>query len=261
MILLVSASAELVTGQNWEGGLFVGASNYRGELAPRVVPKESHPAVGVFVKRNLSPFFSFALSAKQGTISGDDANFDHLEKRNLSFESTITEVSAIFEFNFFPFLKGLGPDQFTPYVYSGFAMFRFEPTTVLDGETYELQNFRTEGQGVTSDAPGQYSNFQPAIPIGGGFKVQLDRRLNLTFKVGYRATFTDFLDDVSTNYPEKDALADAQGPKAVRLSDRSAEAWYTGPEKQRGNPQNNDWYLFAGFTFSYNIENPDCYQF
>lgn len=260
IILLVIVSGSIVKAQNWEGGLFVGASNYRGDLAPHVAPKETHPAIGFFVKRNLSQFFSFAISAKQGTISGDDENFDHLQDRNLSFESEITEVSAIFEFNFFPFLKGLKPDQFTPYVYSGLAFFRFEPTTRLDGTTYDLREFRTEGQGVTSDAPSQYSRFQPAIPIGGGFKLQLNRRLNLTWKLGYRATFTDFLDDVSTDFPGKDALANSKGSTAVRLSDRSADEWFTGKGKQRGNPQNNDWYLFTGFTFSYNIENPDCFH-
>jgi hypothetical protein len=260
-LLLVVGGLNYANGQNWEGGLFAGASNYKGDLAPYLAPSETHPAVGVFVKRNLSPFFSLALTAKQGAISGDDENFDHLKDRNLSFESDITEVSAIIEFNFFPFLKGLGPDQFTPYVYSGFAFFRFEPTTTFKGETFDLQEFRTEGQGVTSDAPGQYSGLQPAIPIGGGFKLQLNRRLNLTFKLGYRATFTDFLDDVSTDFPSKDALSNARGKQAVNLSDRSVDEWYTGKGKQRGNPQNNDWYLFTGFTFSYNIKNPDCYEF
>ncbi len=250
-----------VQGQNWEGGLFVGASNYKGDLAPNVVPGETHPAIGVFVKRNLSPFFSFALTAKQGTISGDDENFSHLEDRNLSFESNLTEVSAIIEFNFFPFLKGLGADQFTPYVYSGFAFYRFEPTTTINGQTFDLKDLRTEGQGTRSDGPGNYSKLQPAIPIGGGFKLQLNRRLNLTLKLGYRATFTDFLDDVSTDYPSKDILASAKGDRAVSLSDRSVDEWYTGKGKQRGNSQNNDWYLFTGFTFSYNIKNPECYEF
>lgn len=250
-----------VQGQNWEGGLFVGASNYKGDLAPNIAPSETHPALGVFVKRNLSPFFSFALTAKQGTISGNDENFSHLEDRNLSFESNITEVSTILEFNFFPFLKGLEPDQFTPYVYSGFAFFRFEPITTFKGQTFDLQKFRTEGQGTKGDAPSQYSTLQPAIPIGGGFKLQLNRRLNLTFKLGYRATFTDFLDDVSTDYPSKAILSKARGDRAVSLSDRSVDQWYTGKGKQRGNSQTNDWYLFTGFTFSYNIKNPECYEF
>jgi hypothetical protein len=260
-VLLLAFGTLNTSAQDWEGGLFLGASNYRGDMAPYMVPGETHPAIGVFVKRNLSEFFSFNVSAKQGKISGDDANYDHLESRGLSFESNITEVSAVVEFNFFPFLKGLEPDQFTPYVYSGLAMFRFEPRTSLNGQTYDLKKFRTEGQGVTDDAPGQYSNYQPSIPIGGGFKLQLNRRLNLTFKLGYRATFTDFLDDVSTNYPAKDQLAESAGQTAVALSDRSTGEQFTGKGKQRGNPQNNDWYIFSGFTISYNIENPECFEF
>ena len=259
LLLLMNVSNGI--GQDWEGGLFVGASNYRGDMAPYMVPEETHPALGIFVKRNLSEFFAFSVSAKQGSISGDDANYDHLQSRGLSFESDITEVSAVFEFNFFPFLKGLEPDQFTPYVYSGFAMFRFEPHTTFNGQTYNLKKFRTEGQGITDDAPSQYSNYQPSIPIGGGVKLQLNRRLNLTFKLGYRATFTDFLDDVSTNYPAKDQLAQSAGQTAVALSDRSSDGHFTGKGKQRGDSQNNDWYIFSGFTVSYNIENPECFEF
>lgn len=261
MLLMITLGGGASTAQNWEGGLFMGASNYRGDMAPRVAPKESHPAIGVFVKRNLSQFFSFSVSAKQGRISGDDDNFDHLEGRNLSFRSDITEISAVFEFNFFPFLKGLKPDQFTPYVYSGLAMFRFEPKTTLNGETYNLKEFRTEGQGLSDEEPSRYANYQPSIPIGGGVKLQLNRRLNLTFKLGYRATFTDYLDDVSTDYPSKDELANSKGAVAVALSDQSKDQRYTGEGKQRGDPQNNDWYLFTGFTLSYNIENPDCFRF
>ena len=247
--------------QNWEGGTFLGASNYRGEMAPYVVPSESHPALGVFVKRNLSQFFSFNLSIKQGEISGSDQNYDQLAKRNLSFESRITEIASTVEFNFFPFLKGLKPDQFTPFVYSGLALFRFNPKTTLNNKTLALDKFNTEGQGLSSEYPNDYSLFQPSVPIGGGIKLQLNRRLNLTFKLGYRATFTDFIDDVSTTYPSKDKLRSNYGDIAVKLSDRSREDFYSIPGKQRGDPQTNDWYIFSGFTFSYNIENPVCYDF
>lgn len=257
-LLLGSFSA---SAQDWEGGLFMGVSNYRGDMAPYLVPAETHPALGVYVKRNLSPFFAFNVSAKQGTISGSDDNFDHLRGRGLSFTSDVTEFSAVFEFNFFPFLKGLEPNQFTPFVYSGLAVFRFAPRTTLDGKRYELEDFRTEGQGVTDDAPSQYGNFQPSIPIGGGIKLQLNRRLNLSFKVGYRATFTDFLDDVSTDYPDQGQLADKRGRTAAALSNRSTDGWFTKKGKSRGNSQNNDWYVFSGFTLSYTIENAQCFEF
>lgn len=251
-----------VNGQNWEGGLQSGVSNYRGDLAPYLVPSESHPFIGIYFKRNLSQFFAFNLALNQGKISGDDGNFKQLENRNLDFESQITELSATFEFNFFPFLKGLHPNQFTPFVFSGLGIFRFNPKTDYKGKTYELAKLNTEGQTVTEGGPNDYSLIQPSMPIGGGIKARFANRLNVGLKVGYRMTFFDHLDDVSTNYPSQEALAKKQSSLSANLSNRSKdENAYAGAEKQRGNPQNNDWYFFAGITISYYIENPICYDF
>ena len=155
--------------QNWEIGFFGGVSTYRGDLAPRIVPAETHPTFGIGIKRNVNRFVTLALDVKHGKISGDDRNFDHLQSRNLRFHSPLTEVSATTEFNFFPFLKGLKPKQFTPFLFTGFSMFRFNPKTEYEGKTYDLRDLSTEGQGVQEDAPDKYSLYQPAIPIGGGF--------------------------------------------------------------------------------------------
>lgn len=248
--------------QNWETGLMGGASTYRGDLSPYITPSEIHPAVGFYVKKNMSQFFSFNVGFNQGTISGNDNNNKYLEKRNQRFKSDITELSATFEFNFFPFLKGLKPDQFTPFVFSGLALFKFNPVTEFENQTYELAKYNTEGQSVTDNAPSDYSLYQPSIPIGGGIKVRIANRFNIGLKVGYRATFFDFLDDVSTDYPNKEQLA-KESPIAAQLSDRSesGDKYYAGQGKQRGNPQTNDWYIFTGITLSYHIENPNCYDF
>ncbi len=248
--------------QNWEIGLMGGASTYRGDLSPYITPSEIHPAVGIYIKKNMSQFFSFNMGLNQGKISGDDNNFKNLEKRNLSFQSNITELSGTFEFNFFPFLKGLKPDQFTPFVFSGLSVFKFNPVTKFEGQTFELAKYNTEGQTITEDAPDDYSLYQPSVPIGGGIKVRLGNRLNLGLKVGYRATFFDFLDDVSTNYPDKENLAQ-ESTTAVNLSDRSKgeDQYYAKKGKRRGDPQNNDWYIFTGLTLSYHIANPICYDF
>ncbi len=263
VLALCLISSFSISAQNWEGGFFGGASNYRGDLSPYITPSETHSAQGFYLKRNLSQFFSFNFGLTQGTISADDQNYKHLQKRNLSFKSQITELSATVEFNFFPFLKGLKPNQFTPFVFTGLGFFRFNPKTEYNGRTYELAKYNTEGQGITKDAPSEYSLYQPSIPMGGGLKLRLAKRLNLGFRVGYRATFFDFLDDVSTNYPSKEALDQKGKDLSIKLSDRSkkSETYYTGPKKQRGDPQNNDWYVFAGITLSYHIKNSICYDF
>lgn len=251
-------------GQDWEIGLFGGVSSYRGDLAPRIVPSEIHPSYGIGIKRNVSRFFTFTLDFKQGKISGDDRNFDHHQSRNLRFYSPVTEVSTTVEFNFFPFLKGLKPKQFTPFVFSGFSMFRFNPKTIYQGSEYELRNMRTEGQGIQEDAPELYSLYQPAIPIGGGFKLRVKDRFNIALRVGYRATFTDYLDDVGDRYPNLALLAEQKSDVAAALSNRSTEPqnnFKTNEGKRRGDNQTNDWFVFAGIRVSYYIQNPECFDF
>src|SRR5437867_12635811 len=118
VLLSFSAVAQYrMMGGSWEMGLFVGGSNYLGDLAPDLVLPETHPAAGFFIKRNLSPFFAMGIDARYGTISGADANFESQKVRNLSFRSHILEISPRIELNFFRFRIGLGTKSFTPYIY------------------------------------------------------------------------------------------------------------------------------------------------
>ena len=48
----------------WEAGAFGGISNYEGGMAPDPVWKESHPAAGVFVKRNMNGFMHHTALAR-----------------------------------------------------------------------------------------------------------------------------------------------------------------------------------------------------
>src|SRR5687768_4422527 len=160
--------------QSWEIGLFGGASNYQGDLAPDIVLGETHPAVGLSVKQNLSPFFAFTYNLNFGSVSGNDNNFKYLVNRNLSFESNILEFSPRVEFNFFKFGLGLRPKRFTPYVFSGITVFYFDPRATMDGKEFNLRKMSTEGQGVVDGAPKKYSPLQIAVPIGGGMRFSLN---------------------------------------------------------------------------------------
>lgn len=261
LILLFSASS--IFSQNWQTGIALGATNYLGDLAPDLAIEESHPGVSIYIQKNLSPYFSWNIGIMQGKISGNDANFDHLEARHLSFRTSITELNTKIEFNFFPFLKGLNTKQITPYVHTGIAVFRFNSKTDLNGNTVELYKYGTEGQLTDSDGPSGYQLFQPAIPIGGGVKVMLGKRFHASIYASYRATFTDFIDDVSTEYPDLSTLESEEGSTASSLSDRSKndQGYLAYEGKQRGNPQRNDWYIFSGLKLSYTFKNNVCYNF
>jgi hypothetical protein len=251
--------------QSWEVGLFAGASNYQGDLAPDLVLSESHAALGLSLKQNISPYFAFTYNLNYGAISGNDNNFKPLAPRNLSFESNILEFSPQVEFNFFNFHLGLRPKKFTPYVFTGLSVFYFDPKTTYDGKKYSLRKMSTEGQGAIDGAPKRYNQLQLAIPIGGGLRFMLNENWHLYVHGSYRATFTDYLDDVSGTYVNLGLLSEKAGPIPAKLSDRSGEInggnYLSFPGKQRGNPTNKDWYIFTGITISYVIKDPSCYSF
>jgi opacity protein-like surface antigen len=250
--------------QDLEAGIFLGASNYQGDLAPDVVLGESHPAIGFAIKQNLSPYFAMRYELNYGTISANDTNSKSLKPRNLNFQSTLVDLSAQVEFNFYRFGVGLRPKRFTPYVFTGVSLFYFNPTTQFNGETEKLRLYTTEGQTVLDGAPKEYSNWQIAIPVGVGFKFNLSEKWNLFVHASYRLTFTDYLDDVGGYYPDKKALIEKASLLSAQLTDRSGEkngkyVGYTG--RMRGNPDNYDRYLFAGVTITRIIPNRICFLF
>lgn len=71
-------------------------------------------------------------------------------------------------------------------------------------------------------------------------------------------TFTDYLDDLSSDYVEYSELLNGNGPLAAALGNRIGE--YLGTEPvimetgtARGNPQKKDWYYIGAFTITYNF--------
>ncbi|MBL6962508.1 MAG: hypothetical protein ISR55_01670 [Bacteroidetes bacterium] len=245
--------------QKWEVGFQMGGTNYLGDLAPEIVLSETNMASGLFFKKNVNPFLSHAFGIMQGQISAHDNNFKHLEVRNLSFSSSILEFSYLFEFNFFPFGLGLHPNKFTPYSFIGAAGFIYQPKTLYNGDFIKLHGLDTEGIHIESNK-NAYSLYQFAIPIGGGFKIKLNKSINVSVNVGFRYTFTDYLDDVSTTYYNIDVLENIYGPIASELSDRSENSIGLAG-KQRGRPDLIDWYIFSGLTLSFQIRNKVCFEF
>ncbi|UTW65060.1 hypothetical protein KFE94_10245 [bacterium SCSIO 12643] len=244
-----------------EVGLFVGSSYYWGDVYSSVT-KNSHLAVGLNYRQNFNSRWAWNFLFRSASISGDDQNSDMAfeQQRNLSFESNILEFGSTVEFNFLDF-KPYKPqsyfqevDVFTPYVFAGLSIFYHNPKAELAGNLYELKPFETEGV--------SYSRVVMAMPFGFGMKFRLSDRFLLGVSSEFRLTFTDYLDDVSTRYPNN---PDDLSKTARDLSNRTLEAqggngssWGT----QRGNEYNNDWFSYLGITISYNLKkNPGTCHF
>ncbi|MCB0705620.1 MAG: hypothetical protein KDC34_09940 [Saprospiraceae bacterium] len=239
-----------------ELGMFYGFSTYLGDLQQeRFEVAECHAAYGAFLRYNLNRAISWKWHLYKGTISGSDENYDGLlvRERNLHFRSDLYEVGTQFEITFLHFGE---KDRrvAAPYVFVGVSAFYFNPEARWEGKWVALQPLGTEGQWLDAYPEKEpYDLVQWSIPMGIGFNINIGKRINLGFEIGFRQTFTDYLDDVSGTYPDQQLLV-LRDPMAATLSFRTPE--YLQQElpnpvgKIRGNPENNDLYVFGGFTLS-----------
>jgi hypothetical protein len=247
-----------------EIGLFSGASYYIGDLNTLDHFKNSHVALGIIAKYNINPRFALRGLFMTGSISAEDANSpsryqEVYTNRNLSFSSTITEIGAGIEFNYFPFQLGNKTYRGSGYLFAEIAYFQMNPTTTYLGEKVELRTLGTEGQGTPLNTQGYYSKNQLALPFGIGFKYPFGKIFCVGMEYGVRKTFTDYLDDVSSDrFVDKIQLAEVASPLTVALSNRNLNQSPYGP---RGNSQTKDWYFVYGFTFTIRLGNPDeCFK-
>lgn len=243
-------------GQYMEVGVLTGAANYQGELQKKAwESEETHLAYGVYARYNVNKFLAVKLQGLYGEVSGNDLNhraIDEDRMRNLSFSSSILEASLTAEINVFGFdVRGKAGSSF--YLYGGVGGFKFNPRAELNGIEYDLQPLGTEGQNENGN---RYALISASFPVGIGFKISASPRLNITMDYGLRFTMTDYLDDVSTIYPDVAQLNNID-PIAAALSYRAPEFNESATPNpfgdNRGDATSNDKYMIFSVSLSYNL--------
>jgi hypothetical protein len=251
--------------QLWEVGVMVGGSAYSGDLTPGLIDlKQIHPAGGVLIRANITKYITVKGNVYYGNISGDDrdAPVEKNKTRNLSFRSNVLDIGTNMEIN----LTGFKPNNphytTSPYLFIGLSVFKFDPEGYDDvtNKWVRLQPLGTEGQGTARyNDRKKYDLTQVSIPFGFGLKHSISEHWNIGLEMGWRKTFTDYLDDVSTTYVEYDYLQRFSGDLAARMSNRTNKTFTS--KDLRGNAQNMDWYMFGGIIVTYAILPPACYRF
>jgi hypothetical protein len=256
-------------------GVNLSAMNYFGDLNPQTNfasfrAGDTRYNLGLSITHRFFPRVSGRFGINYGRITGDDSksanpggeDSRYRYTRNMNFRNDIYEASAVMIVDLIEnrnnYLKR--PD-FVPYLFAGLAGFYHSPKGKdASGNYVDLQALKTENV--------DYSKTQIAIPFGGGVRYRINRNLDASFEIGFRKTFTGYLDDVNGNYAD--------------LSGKSAEAQYFGgyaggtygkgitnastgvaggfvPGEKRGQGK-NDWYVVTGFSLNYiltpKIKNP-----
>lgn len=214
-----------------------GTSTYFGELTNDGDYLDAKPNLDIGLQYFLSNRFSVRAEAIWFQLQGDDSKADDKwrTQRNLSFKSNNFEVGLTGSVNILSngrrFYQRPG---FNVYGFAGLSLLFFNPVTEYQGTKYALRPLQTELN--------SYSRFVPVIPMGLGLRFKVNPLFNLSIEGGFRKTFTDYVDDVSTVHPGAAAFSD---PIAAALSDRRPELGVEAKAAgvKRGNPATKDAYF------------------
>ncbi|GAB1395355.1 MAG TPA: DUF6089 family protein [Saprospiraceae bacterium] len=253
IILLLAGSGYLSAQRGWELGGMAGVSNYFGDLNSNYGLNHIGPSARLFARYNFNTRLCLKFAASYARVAGYDSDSDNTfeKQRNLSFASNIFDGAAEFEFNFMPYVHGSAYNNFTPYGFLGLAAFKFNPKTKYEDKWYELQPLGTEGQFLGQE----YSLLQLGFAYGLGLKWDINYDWSINVELASRYLFTDYLDDVSTIYPDAKDVQRLHGDIAAALVDRSGELGIEPPigqkGRQRGNSKDNDSYQMLTVGLSY----------
>ncbi len=274
LLLLLWGISEEITAQRrhnyFSFGPTLGATNYKGDLDDNNTLKFTKPGGGFIANYHFNPHMYLRLGYLYGRLGAADslATDEKRKNRNLHFRSEINEFQVNLVYDFIgSFGRSIFRPIFTPYVFAGLAIYRFNPQAQLEGKWYNLQPIGTEGQYLkgVEGTPKPYKLTQLNIPFGGGFKFRMGERWDLAIELGARKLFTDYLDDVSDRYVDPQEMLRQQGAIPMQLSDRSvftdfgANYSYSAYRENvmRGFKNQKDWYFYTGIILTYVIEAKD----
>lgn len=263
-----------------EAGITLSPSNFLGDLGGNSGKggsflKDNNISntkllVGAHFSIYPSEWLGLRLALTHGTIAGDDAliksngGLEEARKaRNQSFKSKIDE--GIIAAELFPtvFLEENATERvhkIRPYVLIGIGVFHFNPQGIdpVSGEWLYLKQLHTEGEGFPEYPDRKnYKLTQVNIPAGLGIKYFFNEKVSVSIEFIQRKTFTDYLDDVSTTYIDKDLfyknLPLATAIISNRMYDKSAGFANRNAGDQRGSSKNKDSYYSTGIKFSFRL--------
>jgi hypothetical protein len=246
-----------------------------------------------YFSKFINPRISFFYTRLRGSDQHNEIHKDFSAAwfrryRNLSFRTDLLELMLSSEINFFGFEPGNKRKWISPFFTAGFGFIFFDPKAPysskwmreqIDNPTganrdplnykydswIRLQPLGTEGQGLPGYGE-KYKLIQPVYSFGLGIKCNLSSSVTLSWQVNHHFTFTDYLDDVSTVYPnindfykyydyEKATLISNLSVRSKELDPAGSYSYITTTGQQRGGPKYKDSYLSSMLTVGFKLNN------
>jgi len=231
LILVLFCGLSYTYAQTYEVGAIFGNTAFIGDVGDTEVINTNDPnlvgayqfSYGLLFRWNKSDRHSYRFSVMQHNTFGFDKESNIIERQNrdLEFRTKINELSIGIEYTFWEWdLHSSKRPQFVPYLHTGIAYFFTNHLARAGNDLVEA---------------GDLNGF--AIPMTLGVKVTLGSRLVLSGEITPRYTFTDNID--------------GSAPSELDSSNAFPEF---------GNPNSNDWYIFAGFSLTYTFGRKPCYN-
>ncbi|HRH37280.1 MAG TPA: DUF6089 family protein [Flavobacteriales bacterium] len=255
-----------------------GVSNFLGELGGRnqigspfvwdLEFSQTKPAASLAYRYYLARKMALRGRLTYGVLAGNDnlTKEPFRQNRNLSFKSDVVEFSLVFEIHLYNEelghqydlrgVKGTKSSRVGFYLFGGIGGFYFDPRAQFNNQWVRLKPLGTEGQGLPGGAA-SYNNIQVCVPMGAGIRRAFTKQWSGGLEIQYTKTFTDYIDDVSGVYYDREAIRAANGDIAAYLADPNLNtpelAGQTSVGQQRGDDTDLDAYLFLKFTADYKL--------
>ena len=219
--------AALSSAQFHEIGVFLGGSNYIGDVGSDRYLDPNQIAYGLLYKWNITERYSFRGGFTLTTLKENESNNRTINRsrRSYEIENSIQEFTAGIEINFKNFNLHNPKSSFTPYVFYGLSYFRYDQFYIIPNGPISSPSYNNYGK-----------DEEIALPLTIGLKVNPNPFFVVGFEIGARYSLTDNLDGSNPIY---------------KLADYS--------EYKFGNIANNDWYIFTGITISFTFGDLPCY--
>ncbi|MFN4855008.1 MAG: DUF6089 family protein [Bacteroidota bacterium] len=274
----------------WEYGGGIGAANYLGEVGGGEGDRRDFIAdlklgftryqINGYSRYKISKDFSVKGNLIFVNISGNDNKSVNPTRvgRNLNFSTNIFEMSVQGEWNFYQQSRLSGRSgmmrgrkkkrtDFKSYLFAGVGFFYYNPKAEIEGKSYALRQYETEGV--------SYSPIGICYPIGIGFAYTINKTVRLCMDMSYRFTNTDYLDDASGTYGKKTPGSleekisnpnlllpkNATAPSGKELPIAANYGWdyNNNVGLKRGDPSNKDGYFLVTATAGIVIKGKNKY--
>lgn len=179
-IASVPANAQTDYEYRMEIGGGVGLMAYEGDFNGSIL-HNMQPSASLMLRRVINPYMDLRLAASYGKLKGSSKDvktyLPQYQDTQYDFSTTLVDLSATYEYNFWPYGTGndyRGAQRLTPFIFAGI------------GTTY------------ASTPTGNV--FTANLPLGLGVKYKVAPRLNLGIEWAMHFSLNDKLDGIADPY-------------------------------------------------------------